>query len=377
LLEPTNSVIGENRLLLYFQITMGSAHVARVRALDALPGVNAKGVQLARRERTRQFHPTSEEANWFVSLSDGSYETTPSWQIIRAAYSYLNSAKPDAIILDQANDVVQIAIASIARRMGIRSFFRWATTLEDYPRHPIREWLKGLVYRGWDGYLATGSRAERYLQSIGVQQERIHLCGNPVNHIALDHIALDHTGATSISAPRNDRFLFVGRYIPHKNLPRLIDAYASYREGGGTMGLDIAGWAAGGEELKKRAEVLPEIAFHGHVDFEDLIGFYRTCAALVLPSISENWGLVVNEAMHTGAPVLLSDRCGCIPELLEEGGNGFSFDPFSVTSITDALFRFEAIAEGTRSEMASRSREIVVSQNLESWAKRIGGACFE
>lgn len=363
--------MSQNALVLYYQITMGAAHVARVRALDAQPGISARGIQLAETERTRRFRPTPEEAEWFDTLHSGAYEDAGRLQLVAQARAQLIELAPKMIILDQASDVIQMGIGIAARRLGIKTCFRWATTLDDYQRSAFRERLKGFIYRGWDAYLAAGERAAAYLESVGIPESDIFLCGNPSDHRRTERVL-----AESPSVDRNNRFLFVGRFIPHKNLPRLLDAYRQYRQEGGQFGLDLAGYAVEEHELIRRSKDIPDIQFLGHQDYRELIDLYRSCAALVLPSISENWGLVVNEAMHTGAPILLSEPCGCIPELLDEGQNGFSFAPLDVAAIAKALHRFERLSPRERHGMETRSLEVIAGHSVDAWAERVAGVCL-
>ncbi len=61
---------------------------------------------------------------------------------------------------------------------------------------------------------------------------------------------------------------------------------------------------------------------------DEIPKFFAVSDVLILPSISEPWGLVVNEAMAAGLPVLVSRKCGCYPDIVKDNENGFSFDPF-------------------------------------------------
>jgi len=69
------------------------------------------------------------------------------------------------------------------------------------------------------------------------------------------------------------------------------------------------------------------VQFRGHVDYQDLPALYGLARVLVLPSVAEPWGLVVNEAIACGLPVLVSQGCGAAADLVENGQNGFVFDP--------------------------------------------------
>ena len=95
--------------------------------------------------------------------------------------------------------------------------------------------------------------------------------------------------------------------------------------------------------------------------------------AFIHASTTEQWGLVVNEAMAAGLPVLVSERCGCAPDLVAPGFNGFLFDPEDVNSITDAMIE---IADGSHDPraMGRNSQEIVARWSLARFAEGLNGA---
>jgi len=107
---------------------------------------------------------------------------------------------------------------------------------------------------------------------------------------------------------------------------------------------------------------------------EELPKFYGVSDALVLPSMDEPWGLVVNEAMAAGLPVWVSNRAGCAPDLLEDGGNGCSFNPMDVDSIAAALARFSLLTEEQLLRMGSRSRDLIAGWTAQQTMRGIYGA---
>src|SRR5206468_3929765 len=115
-----------------------------------------------------------------------------------------------------------------------------------------------------------------------------------------------------------------------KNLSRLIRAYHLYREQDTVEPWDLVLVGGGPEEISLRRQVnesaLKGVWFAGTRQIDDLPIYYALAKCFVLPSVSEPWGLVVNEAMASGLPVLVSDRCGSA-ELVQNGNNGFVFDP--------------------------------------------------
>src|SRR5262249_37789386 len=119
-------------------------------------------------------------------------------------------------------------------------------------------------------------------------------------------------------------FLSVCRFVPEKNLLRLIEAFARYREEATTEGRWDLVLCGGGPDA---APIEGAIARSGHagaihrpgfLQAEALTRWYAQAGAFVLPSLSEPWGLVVNEAASAGLPLLVSQRAGCAPTLVPE-----------------------------------------------------------
>src|SRR3984893_14157293 len=159
-------------------------------------------------------------------------------------------------------------------------------------------------------------------------------------------------------------FLASARFVPNKNLIGLIDAYAHYRQGAGASacGLVLLG------DRAQRAESDARIAAHGigdHValpgfkQYGDLPAYYGLAGAFVHVSRVEPWGLVVNEAMAAGLPVVVSSSCGCAPELVTEGKNGFVVEAGDIGILAVRLAELAGMDPNARSEMGERSSEII------------------
>lgn len=116
------------------------------------------------------------------------------------------------------------------------------------------------------------------------------------------------------------RFIYVGRLSPEKNLVSLIDTFNKLPH----LTLNIVGFGPQEKHLKSIAK--SNIIFHGAVANADLPKYYCQNEVFVLPSISEPWGLVVEEAMNNGLPVIVSNKVGCIGQVVVEGCNGLVFD---------------------------------------------------
>jgi glycosyltransferase involved in cell wall biosynthesis len=140
--------------------------------------------------------------------------------------------------------------------------------------------------------------------------------------------------------PPAPSFLYVGRLSSEKNLSRLIAAFARVATGAPDARLRLAGDGPLRADLTEQVRSLRlehVVSFLGGLDQAALGAEYLRATALVLPSLREPWGLVVNEALSHGCPVLVSEACGCVPELVKPGLSGLSFPPHDIEAMCDGM----------------------------------------
>jgi 1,2-diacylglycerol 3-alpha-glucosyltransferase len=217
--------------------------------------------------------------------------------------------------------------------------------LSDRRRRVLTEAVKRRYLRLFDGFSVGGSTHIDYLEHLHIDTSKICTGYNCVDNARIASIAARQRQSES-SLPYGNYFLTLSRLIPKKNIGLIIDAYAAYRKvlQGDTKPwqLVIAGEGPSHRELQERTlhhNLGSSIHMVGVVDrLDDAVRYYALCTAFVLASNrSEQWGLVVNEAMAAGAPILVSRQCGCSKELVRPGVNGFVFDGDSVSELTDRL----------------------------------------
>jgi glycosyltransferase involved in cell wall biosynthesis len=242
-----------------------------------------------------------------------------------------------------------------------------------------REQFKRQLVSLYASGLVAGAPQRRYLQRLGMPPERILTGYDAVDNA---HFAVGADRARQRAPTLRSRwglprhyFLCTCRMVPEKNLPRLLEAYAAYRSVAPPPAWDLVLVGDGplGPKLRQRRDDLDlreSVHFMGFQPYDKLPLFYGLAEAFVLPSISETWGLVVNEAMAAGLPVLVSRRCGCAEDLVAEGRNGFCFDPFDLLAMRDAL-RLVASAHCDRRAMGQSSREVIGGWSLESFAEHL------
>lgn len=133
------------------------------------------------------------------------------------------------------------------------------------------------------------------------------------------------------------KFLYVGRLSPEKNLTRLINIFKKHKE----WTLTIIGFGPQENELKELAS--SNIIFLGAVKNKTLPEYYQNNDVFILPSISETWGLVVEEALNNGLPIAISNKIGAFGTWGESDKYGVSFDPLSETSMEYALTKISSV----------------------------------
>ena len=129
-----------------------------------------------------------------------------------------------------------------------------------------------------------------------------------------------------------------------KNLFNLLRAYALYRDrlklqpwklvllGDGPLRPQIVA-------LRSELHLQEDVFLPGFKQYSDLPAYYGLAKAFVLASTREPWGLVVNEAMAAGLPVIVSERAGCVPDLVKAGVNGYTFEPLDVEALSTHFLR--------------------------------------
>ena len=162
--------------------------------------------------------------------------------------------------------------------------------------------------RSYDGFFVPGQASFDYVRSFGVEPERIAIAPNAVD-------------ASVFGGPREAgdgtvRFLYVGRLDPEKGLDVLLRAFEDVP---GELVL-VGSGTGGGRAARARQRPSP---VHGRAAARRGRGVVPRADAFVLPSRSEPWGMVLNEAATAGLPLVATDGVGAAHELIEDGVNGF------------------------------------------------------
>lgn len=359
--------------------------IPRFRALQALrPDCSVRVMALGATERMREWKVRKQDLGfeYLEAVPGETVENIEPRLLAARVRQWLDECDPQAVVITGYYYSAMRAAAQWARQHGRVSVYMGDSQRVDRPRIALRERLKGWwVRRHYDSAFVAGERAADYLAGLGFPRERIWTGYDVVDNDTIASGAADARVAASELRTRlglPDRFfLFVGRFSGEKNLPRLLDAYAAYRQAAGRQawGLVMVGRGPQDELLQRRAQGIDGVVFAGFQQADQLPAYYGLASCLVLPSLSETWGLVVNEAMAAGLPVLVSHRCGCVPELVRPGWNGYLCDPLDIAGMVRSMAVISSPAADIDA-MGAASWRIVALYTPETWAQGLGD-CIE
>jgi 1,2-diacylglycerol 3-alpha-glucosyltransferase len=365
-----------------------SYHLSRLRALLEHKAFRrlVTGIELVGGcgvHRGLQFRESERDGLPISSLFPNSdWDQVGQLRLARAVWRELGQLNPSSVLVPGWYTAPALASALWAKLHRRSSILMSETTEQDHPRAWWKERSKRILVRFlFDFGIAGGKPHVRYLRKLGFQPDKIARCYDVVDNAfferATDRIR-QNSKLRQLSGLPERFFLYVGRLAPEKNLPVLLRAFASYRSAGGTWSLVLVGDGGDRPELEALSQQLcvdREVMFAGLQVANRLPHYYAFAGCFVLPSIREPWGLVVNEALASGLPVLVSSRCGCAEDLVESEGNGYLFDPNNETELSDRMLAMDFSSPQTRGAMGSRSRAIVAGYSPARWAAEVARIC--
>jgi glycosyltransferase involved in cell wall biosynthesis len=125
------------------------------------------------------------------------------------------------------------------------------------------------------------------------------------------------------------------------------------------------------ERLCAGLQIADAVQFAGLKPARETTPYFAFAGCFVLPSSREPWGLVVNEAMASGLPVIVSRKCGCAEDLDENGANGYLFDPSSDEELSGHLLAMSEAPDSLRERMGRKSLEIIDGYSPRHWAEEV------
>jgi 1,2-diacylglycerol 3-alpha-glucosyltransferase len=368
------------RLVVMFN-NFGPYHLARVSAAIARgrqERITVFGLEVLGRSATYAWTPRNGVETGILTLFPASNNRTISSPLIFSrVWAALNSLQADCVAIPGYKSMASIAAFLWAKVKGKTAIMMSESSRDDLSRDYLKEWLKRQIVRQFHGALVGGTPQKEYAASLGIPREKIFLGYDVVDN---EHFA---RGAAAIRRKEKfyrrqvglpgPYFLTVSRFIAKKNLPFLLEAYRSYRLWAAREPWDLVVCGSGPLEasLQEQARGIAGVHFPGFKQVDQLPIYYGLAGAFILPSSHfEQWGLVVNEAMASGLPVLVSRACGCSHDLVRPGINGYTFNPFITESLTALMLKISSGVMDLEA-MGRASQEIIAAWAPETFAENL------
>jgi glycosyltransferase involved in cell wall biosynthesis len=206
-----------------------------------------------------------------------------------------------------------------------------------------------------------------------IQQVYAHKLGFNSDDIALGFYAADTTKFEQFYEERKSnltehkRFLYLGRYVEHKGIFDLWEAFRLYKAGGGTWEL----WCVGtGDQYANRPE-MTGLKHFGFIQPSDLAPVLNQSSVYILPSHFEPWGVSVHEMASAGFPLLLSDEIGAAERFLLPEENGRMFPARDPHLLALQLHWISELSSADLARMAERSHEVGMQHTPEKWVNQL------
>ncbi len=277
--------------------------------------------------------------------------------------------RPDAVIsVELGPRSIQAALFKLLRPRT--TLLIWCMLSE----HSERGWGRARrVVRGWilaraDAVLVNGESGARYVRQFGVPDPQIHRVNQPVD--------IARFAAVPRSRPETEvsRLLCVGTLTGRKGVLPFAERLAKWARQHPARSLEMWWLGSGDQHAALAALALPDNlrqVFCGDLPYAEVPQVYAQCDLLVFPTLLDEWGLVVNEAMAAGLPVLGSIYSQAVEELVVEGNTGWVFDAVDAASADAALDRALGVAPERLVAMRAAARQRIATLTPETAARKV------
>jgi len=276
----------------------------------------------------------------------------------------LMETRPDVVVVPGWHSAFYLRAIAGSRRRGIPVLYRGDTNFSVAPvglRRPVWKVRTRLALKLFDGYLSVGARSREYLRHFGVPEPLIFDSPHCVDNAAFASAAGSVRDAGRDAArvelgagPTDFLIVFAGKFIERKRPLDVIEAAAR-------LGPDVVVALVGNGPLMDRTHEVAKklnvrVTWHGFVNQSVMPRVLAAADCVALPSDGESWGLVVNEALASGTPCVVSNGVAAATDLIHEHRSGALHEPGDIEGLAASLHAVrEEVRTGTITVETCRS----------------------
>ena len=312
---------------------------------------------------------------WHCLFKDKKIEELPAGSAGKAVRRKLDVLMPDIVFAGAIAFPSGAACVRWANENRKKCVVFDDARLKDVPRRWYVNFIKRRVYSGVDAIFCPAPAWNETFRYFGFLDDQIFHGLNVVDNNFWEIKQAKYSKPKT----RENYFLTIGRYVAKKNFIVLLKAYRRYvNRATNPRHLVIVGDGPDNDSLKSATlamDLQNLVHFHPFLSQTELRSFYQNASWFILPSrYGETWGLVVNEAMASGLPVIVSDQVGCASTLVKDCVNGYTFSPENEEELATILLKAATIPEEDRENMGLKSQEIISDWNLDRFCTGVNEA---
>lgn len=360
----------------------GPYHIARLQAAENY--VELFPIEIF--GETSEYQWDKEKKNVFFNgvtlFEEKQNEQVSSKELKSAIDKHLDRIQPQVVAINGWHDRAALIATSWCMVNRIPAIVMSESAEEDIKRVWLKEFVKKQIVSCFSSGFVGGVRHANYLAKLEMPRKNIFfgydVIDNGYFEKEAEEVRMKRDDWHKAKRLPENYFLVVSRFIQKKNLPFLINTYAEYHKIAGDKAwhLYMLGDGPEKDELKKLVNNLKledVVHLEGFKQYKELPIYFALAKAFVHVSTTEQWGLVVNEAMASGLPVIVSKNCGCVPELVKDEINGYAIDPNDQKALVDILLSFSNGTKDIKS-MGHESKKIIASLNTDNFGKGLSDA---
>lgn len=296
----------------------------------------------------------------------------------RGLYKAISKVDADIIIGEGFFQWTPVALMTgfLRRKKFLIAYERTAHTERNCPKW--RTLYRKVITRFVEGYLVNGRLTKEYLIQLGVNEKKIFIGGmsadseNLITGLSSITTSEQEIIKLSISLNKGLIYLYIGQINQRKGVVCLLNAWRKHIEKYPDDNLVVIGTGPLYNLYVKEFSSYSSIKLLGGVDYDKVYGYYAIADVFVIPTLEDNWSLVVPEAMACGLPIACSIYNGCYPELVRDGINGKLFDPLNEFNVIETLEYFH---HQDIKIMGEESMKIEKGYNATAVADNIYNSC--
>lgn len=345
------------------------SHYHLARALGAARvlgrvGLEVIAVQLAGREATRDWRTDVQQSAVQVETVRGDVELGGSdVSVSNELIQLLDKINPGVVVVAGYDRVEMRKAVKWSKSKNRKLIVMTETKWDDKKRGWLRRAVASHYLAKSDAVLVSGAPSGEYAISLGYPREKVFTHAGAIDNEFFSSVASSVRGERHLEG-HSQYFIVCGRMIEErKNMGFAIHSYAKYRDLVSSEPWDLRicgdGVDRGVLEGIVADNKIEGVYFEGFLQAEGLARKYAKAGAFIHPAINEAWGLVVNEAMASSLPVLVSRRVGSAYDLVHHEENGFLFDPYSREELVRYMVLLSEMPPADRERMGRSSKAIV------------------